>query len=265
MMNINIPFKDLLPVGVCSFSDISEFLIDCRAKARIPEGAKSVIVYLVPYFLGEENYIDLNISRYAVPPDYHTVVNKYLDEAVKELKKAFGEYDFQSFCDNSPVPEVRAAALAGLGLIGENGLLINEKYGSYVFIGEIVTDMEITPCENREVLNCPGCGKCKSACPSGALTEEFCKEKCLSHITQKKGELSEEEKLLIKANGCIWGCDKCQEACFLNKSVSITPIKEFIENAVSNFKEGDSLESRAFSWRGRQVIERNFKIMCCKE
>jgi len=91
------------------------------------------------------------------------------------------------------------------------------------------------------------------------------KGKCLSSITQRKGELTEAEKELIRKSGCIWGCDICQNVCPMNKNIKTTPIKEFYENAKGNYRnEADYNENRAFSWRKPEVINRNLKIMCCK-
>lgn len=263
-MNIFLPFSDLLPCGVCSFSDLADNLINCRAKSRLPEKSKSVIVYLFPYYLGKEFYKDSNISKYSVSEDYHNIVGEYLGKAMVELQKNYPDYNFQWFCDNSPIPEVTAAVNAGLGVKGLNGLLINEQYGSFCFIGEIVTDMEITPSlyKNGTCLNCQ---KCINMCAGKALGGIFSKDKCLSHITQKKGVLEAWEQELIKANGCAWGCDVCQDVCPMNNDVKITPVTEFIKSAKPVFIKGDSVEGRAFSWRGPQVIERNLAIICCKD
>lgn len=261
---MKIPFSDLLPFGVCDFSEVSKFLVNCSAKSRIPENAKSVIVYLFPYYLGEEFYKNSNISKYAVPQDYHLVLKKYLEKAAEELKEQNPDNEFQWFCDNSPLPEVYSAVLAGVGVKGENGLLINEKYGSFVFIGEIITDLSL-PKSKKSTESCLKCGICKRICPGEALDGSFDKEKCFSHLTQKKGELSEDVKNHIKASGCIWGCDVCQNDCPMNRNIQITPIKEFLETARSMYVAGDSIENRAFAWRGKDVIERNLKIMCCKD
>ena len=121
----------------------------------------------------------------------------------------FPENSFSAFVDNSPIPEVKTAALAGLGVVGENGLLITEEFGSWVFIGEIVTDLFIE-CEEREIKSCIKCGKCKKVCPA--------KNECLSAVSQKKGELSSEEERLLKENNIVWGCDICQEVCPLQVS-----------------------------------------------
>ncbi len=265
MMDIKLPFGDTLPCGVCEFSVFSQNLINCRAKARIPENAKSIAVYLFPYYLGEDYYKASNISKYAVPEDYHIIASRYLETAVQELKNTYPRYRFEYFCDNSPIPEVRAAVLAGLGVEGENGLLINEKYGSFCFIGEIVTDMEISPsCVSEK--ECLKCKKCEKACPGKAIEDgAVSREKCFSDITQRKKALPEELQKFIAESGCIWGCDICQDVCPMNKSISVTPVKEFFLSAKPTYASGDSIENRAYAWRGNDVIERNFKIMCCKE
>lgn len=107
-----------------------------------------------------------------------------------------------------------------------------------------------------------GCMECMSACPVGAITgKEIIKEKCLSFLSQKKGELDEETKALIEKTGCAWGCDICQKVCPYNKNAEITPIKEFIGTAVPFVTKETEIENRAFSWRGRAVIERNLDIL----
>lgn len=255
-------YSDVLPMGVCSFKNLQNNLIPCRAIERIPKNAKSVIVVLFPYYLGEKFYENLNISKYAVPEDYHIICGEYLKKITKSLEELYPQNNFQFFCDNSPVNEVKAATLAGLGVKGENSLLINEKYGSFCFIGEIVTDLEI-PCEDKEIESCKKCGLCKKKCINQAITTYGVeKEKCLSETTQKKGELTESEEKLIKKSGCIWGCDICQDICPMNKNIEHSPIKEFYETAKSTYNgDEDYNKSRAYSWRKKDVINRNLKIV----
>ena len=257
-----LPYSDVLPMGVCDFRSLENNLIPCRASERIPRNAVSVIVVLFPYYLGEEYYKNLNISKYAVPEDYHVICGKYLKEITLFLRESYPDNDFQYFCDNSPVNEVMAGCLSGLGVRGENSLLINEKYGSFCFIGEIITDLKIE-CEERKPKACNKCGLCRKKCKPGAITGVgIDKEKCLSEITQKKGVLSEEEEALVKKSGCIWGCDICQDVCPMNKNIEKTPVKEFYENAKSTYNgDEDYNKSRAFSWRKKEVINRNLKIM----
>lgn len=261
---MNLPFSDILPCGICSFSGVGE-LLECRAKQRIPQNAKSVIVYLFPYYLGEEYYEKSNISKYAVPCDYHIVVAEYLEKICATLKEKYPQNIFEPFCDNSPIREVEAGCICGLGVKGRNGLLINEKYGSFCFIGEIVTDLE---CEYSlpEDRTCLSCGLCEKKCPGKALGGyKVSEERCLSAITQKKGVLFPCEQKLIKESGVIWGCDVCQNVCPMNKGVSVTPIKEFFKTAKPVYEPCDNIENRAFNWRGKKVIDRNLEIICCKE
>lgn len=166
--------------GFCAFDLVKERLLPCRALRRLPKNAKTVILLLFPYKVRDAH--PENICRYASVPDYHDITQKYLLNITDDLKKEFPEYKFESFADNSPIPEVSAAAAAGLGVYGENGLLINKTYGSWCFICEIVTDLEI-PAENH-FKKCPVCGNCKKACPRGDL-----EGKCLSAVTQQKKSL----------------------------------------------------------------------------
>ena len=250
-----------LPYGFSAFSDVSDSLIPCRAKERIPENAKTVISVLFPYYLGEKAYENSNVSRYAVSEDYHNITGRIINEIKESLMKVFPDNKFEAFVDNSPLPEVRCAVNAGLGVMGINNLFISPVYGSWVFLGEIVTDREFPLSEKKPSL-CIGCMKCKTACPVNAITgKEIIKEKCLSFLSQKKGELDEETVRLIEGTGCAWGCDICQKVCPYNKNAEITPIKEFFSTAVPFVTKETEIENRAFSWRGKAVIDRNLDIV----
>ncbi len=254
-------FNDTAPVwGICPFSAIKDSLIDCRAKSRLPQNSRSVIMFAFPYLLEDEYYKNSNISKYSVPADYHPIVYARLERAVKNLKEKYPDEEFVFFADSSPIPEVRAACISGIGTIGTNSLLITEKYGSFVFLGEIVTTMVLAGSDG-ELTGCLKCGKCTQACPGSAIHDgKIDREKCLSYITQKKGDLTEEEKKMIRQSGCIWGCDICQNVCPLNKGASKTAIAEFKETAVARAQDVDSIEGRAFAWRGEKVIKRNIDL-----
>ena len=124
--------------GAVSFSGCLP-LLPCRAAERLPENAKSVIVCVFPYYTEDDG--PRNISRYAAVPDYHRVAGELLERACQELSGMFPN-TFVSFADNSPIREVDAALRAGHGVLGKNSLLIHPVYGSWVFLGAIVTDME---------------------------------------------------------------------------------------------------------------------------
>lgn len=239
--------------GICNFEDVKDNLLPCAAQKRLPNDPKRIIVVLFPYKV--ERQPPQNISRYAAVPDYHTVCGEMLEKATRQLQTLFPDNRFAWFIDNSPIPEVQAAVLAGLGVKGDNGLLINPTYGSYVFIGEIVTDL-ILPYTSFNK-KCPGCGRCQKACPK--LSDD--KQGCLSHITQKKQGLSQQETALIKKHKTIWGCDICSECCPLNQNTKLTPIKAFKDGYRPYYRPGDDIKGRAYAWRGEKPILRNYKIV----
>ncbi len=228
---------------------------------------KSVIVCLFPYFI---NFSKGNLSRYAAIPDYHTIIHKYLETLAHNAELT----DFEIFSDISPYNERLLAACAGLGVIGKNGLLINEKYGSYVFVGIIVLNsLKLESDKPLTENHCLDCGKCLKACPGKALNDYGIDiSKCLSEITQKKGDLNENEKKLIIKTGMVWGCDVCSEVCPMNIRVGETPLPEFKENIISSLylKDIDTLSNkeflqkyadRAFIWRGKKILLRNCGVL----
>lgn len=238
-------------VGFCDFSLVKNHLLPCAAARRIPENAKTVIVCLFPYKVKETP--PKLLSRYAAIPDYHGICGNILQSVCEELKTEFTDFSFEFFIDNSPLPEVETAVSAGLGVRGKNGLLINKKYGSFVFIGAIVTDMKI-PCKLAKKKDCINCGKCISACPVGCD-----KTRCLSDLSQKKGELSPEQSALLRENKILWGCDICAEICPMNKGKSLTEIKEFIEGYRDTYDENEDPTHRPYNWRGEKPIKRNYQ------
>ena len=167
--------------------------------------------------------------------------------------------------DSAPINEVKAAAYAGLGVQGDNGMLINEKYGSYVFIGAIYTDAVFEYADDNTSY-CPHCGKCREACPMKNGRE------CLSAVTQKKGELTEAEISYIRQYGSAWGCDICADACPFSKKAAKTPIQFFYEDrtpyltsATLDAMTDEQFAERAYAWRGKAVIERNLELLQDKE
>lgn len=231
---------------------------------KIMDSAQSIIVFVCPYFSGDD---DGNISLYARGYDYH-IVMKSISQNLEQILTQHG-YSTMSLCDNSPLPERYLAKKSGLGMLGKNKSFIHPTYGSYVFIGCILTDCPIPP-DAPYPSDCIGCDKCIKSCPAGALTQTGVDgEKCISHITQKKGELSKSEEALLIDNNCLWGCDICQEVCPHNKNIQKSTLPEFTQDLIYNLPEVDNLSNRefkqkygknAFSWRGKSVIVRNNKL-----
>lgn len=242
--------------GVISIKECK--IINDPLYQRTVDFAKSVIVFLMPYYTADN--VKGNISLYCVPKDYHLYFSRLRENISEMLYRKYPENRFELLSDHSPIDETTAACNCGLGIIGDNTRLINEKYGSFVFIGEIYTDA-ILQSEFSEARNCEHCGICKSACP--------CKDsECLSSFTQRKGELSEFEISLMKKLNTAWGCDLCQIVCPHNKNISPTPIEFFNNDKIHTLTpeilanmSKDELKERAFGWRGRKTIERNIKLL----
>lgn len=235
-----------------------------KAEALIPHAA-AVLVAAFPYFTGKTAG---NLSVYARGADYHSVLRARLGTICNFINSVYPEYSFLAGADSSPLPEREAAWLAGIGLQGAHRLLILPPYGSYVFLGTILTDAPLPIDEVSPAPPCMGCGRCRSACPTGALE---CKGICLSELTQKKGALTAEEEDLLKAHPYLWGCDLCQSACPYNRDPKILPLPEFeadylpdltaeMVDGLTNREFKERFGHRAFAWRGAAVLRRNLEL-----
>ena len=226
---------------------------------------RSVILFLLPYYTGETE----NISRYAASLDYHLAIREVGKRLSDHLLAHFPNAKMKIFGDHSPIAERHAALISGLGIAGDSGLLINEKYGTYIFIGDMITDIspsELGETSIRPSISCSHCGACKKSCPTGILRGEG--SDCLSAITQKKGELSDAEESMIREYNTVWGCDICQVSCPHNKKPIKTPLYFFYINRIDNLTKEildnmskEEFKSRAFAWRGKKTVERNLEIL----
>ena len=171
LKKFNIELISSLKLSECEIK--KPYLIE---REGITDG--SVVIFAVPY-LSKEAFGERNISSYAVSRDYHIFFNLLFEKVIGELKLHYPEHKFAGFTDHSPINEIVAAAKAGLGIIGENHMLITKKYSSYIFIGEIITDAFL-PSLSGAPESCEKCGICKRACPVNLNVEG-----CLSALTQK--------------------------------------------------------------------------------
>ena len=202
----------------------------------IMENAKSIIVCVFPYHI-EDKY-ESNISRYCYGMDYHLVIKEKLNEICEEIKSVDEKFEYRVFADNGPLVDRYLAYLAGIGYYGVNNNLITDKYGSYVFIGYIVNNYDLEA-DNPTNKTCIKCNKCVKYCPGNALEGNYKMnpKKCLSYITQKKEELTLEEKDKMKKNKLIFGCDICQIVCPHNKDICESNIEEFTTDLITNLDE----------------------------
>lgn len=207
-------------------------------------------------------------SKYTLGLDYHNVIKKYLEEICYYIKELGGEAI--SFVDNNPLPERYIAYLSGIGFIGKNNTLITEKYGSFVFLGEIIMNLEV-PWDTPLDKNCYGCDLCIKHCPNHVIIEKefFNSNSCISYITQKK-EMGSSDMDIIE--GKIFGCDVCQDVCPHNTHAETSNIVEFYPKEYmtnTSLLELIKLDNKTFKekyhnhscgWRGKNIIIRNALI-----
>jgi len=237
-------------------------------------GSKTVITAGLAYGQGEPDYDRIlrgSISCSAWGRDYHRVLAFKLEQLADFIREASGSARLKCFVDTGPPVDRALAVEAGLGWSGKNCALINPQFGSWVFLGQLYTDLVLEPDLPLE----QGCGECDSclrACPTGALLEAHVLDpfRCLSYLTQMKGFVPLEFRKLMGKR--IYGCDTCQAVCPVNKSAAKGKTEDFKFNlgqsrpgllellSLTNREFKQIFADSAAAWRGRTVLQRNALI-----
>ncbi len=169
------------------------------------------------------------IARYAQGADYHDVIGKKLEKLGEFLKTLFPELIWKSYVDTGPILERSYAARAGLGWIGKNTCLINDGLGSYFFIGEILSNLELPSAYGPLPLDlCGSCTRCLEACPTGAFEgpQILNANQCISYLTiEHKPAFTDEQTKMLGPH--VYGCDICQEVCPYNDRIPEATWPEF--------------------------------------
>lgn len=250
-------------------NEFEEESVDKRINPFIymPEG-KSIISIAFPYLFDLGTSESVHFSKYTLGRDYHAVITEYLGKICNFIESIGGKAT--CFVDSNALPERYIAYNSGVGFIGKNNILITEKYGSYVFLGEIITNLIIEPDDPLEQ-KCGNCKSCLDACPTNSIMEGLQglnnnANICLSYITQKKDI---EDSWFEKINGRLFGCDTCQRVCPYNKEIEVSSIKEFkpyehmikvdLQTLVSMNNElfRDKYKITSSGWRGKNILKRN--------
>lgn len=212
---------------------------------------------------------DAHFSVYVRGRDYHQVAAGYLESICSFLRER--GYSAQAYVDSNELPERLIAALAGLGWLGRSGLLITRRYGTYVFLGEIRTNLSLPPSQTfvapGDYSACGDCTRCLKACPVGILGPRYVEtRRCLSSVTQQKTH-SPEELLLL--DGRLFGCDTCQRVCPWNQEkagLGLAPFKPYDHMVRPDLEQLVHLSKAEFrslyaptsaGWRGKAVLEKN--------
>ena len=285
-LNLNIDSVGIAPIGPYGelkkilmarvnsnhLTGLEEQNIELRTDPTLTMAeAKSIIVCLFPYYIGEQ--LESNLSKYTYGKDYHIVIKEKLDNIGQFLTNKIEGFKFQSYVDTGPLSDRYLAYLAGLGYFGINSHIITDKYGSYVFIGYIINNYYFEPDKPIEK-TCIKCGDCIKMCPGQIILGNFDIDPrmCRAYITQIKRELRDDEIEVLKKGTLIYGCDVCQEVCPHNREIKTTNIDTFKENLIFNLSEEDlrnisnkefirRYKDRAFAWRGKNILLRNLEIM----
>ncbi|PIS41845.1 MAG: tRNA epoxyqueuosine(34) reductase QueG, partial [Candidatus Kerfeldbacteria bacterium CG08_land_8_20_14_0_20_42_7] len=201
-------------------------------------GAQSMVIVALNYFQGNpppEIVQDPSrglIARYAWYPEYHDVLKKKLEELVAYLRQEYKKYfSYKIYVDTGPILERFWAQKSGLGFIGKNSNLIFWKYGSYVFLGEVLLDIALPEIMQHSIGSCGTCAACIDACPTHAIVQPKVVDarNCVSYLTiEHKGVIAKELRPCL--GNRIFGCDICQEVCPWNskaKQVGNLPLPDW--------------------------------------
>ena len=212
------------------------------------------------------------VSNYAWSSDYHRRMKGILYELSSLIEQSAGEGSTRVVCDTAPLAERAFAARAGLGWVGKHTNLIDPLFGSFVFLGEIVTSVAFEPDEALRK-NCGSCRRCIDVCPTGALRGDYTIDatRCISDLTQRTDGIPREMRALIGT--WVWGCDLCQLICPPTQQAGFTSsadnsaisqdaatplLVRLLRLRSSEFRR--IFAPTAIGWRGAAVLRRNAAV-----
>ncbi len=253
----------------------AEYARGASDASALLEGARSVICIAMPYGAPAprtEAPLRGRVSNYAWSPDYHRELRALLRSVASEIDASAGASVTAIACDTRPLAERAFAARAGLGWIGKHTNLISPEHGSFVFLGEIVTTLEL-PADAPLRKSCGSCERCVDACPTSALRGDYTIDatRCISDLTQRTDAIPRALRPLV--GDWVWGCDICQSVCPPNARVARPaaarwspresdaarpPLVALLRLGSSRFKR--RYRSTAMGWRGAAVLRRNAAV-----
>lgn len=260
-----------------TYPDFTERAIDKRTdpQALLP-GAKSLISIAVSYLTDDPAHPKMRgeprglVSRYAWGRDYHPILKEKVDSMVHFLQQRVDHpVETRSYVDTGPPVDRAFARRAGIGWYGKNACIYVPDHGSWVFLAEIVTNVQLTP-DSPVHKSCGTCDRCIRACPTGAIERPFWvnPKKCLSYITQMPGMIPREFRKAMGRH--LWGCDICQIVCPWNWEAKAEGHEAFKPSdalgarpalipllTITNSQFRKTFGPTAMAWRGKKIIQRN--------
>ena len=237
---------------------------DMRADPRsLLSSAKSIISVGLIYNTDYPYSTDVKfggrgwVSRYAWGEDYHHVLERRLQTLVDALHKDLGVFEAKICVDTAPLLERAYAYRAGLGWVGHNTCLINQQLGSWIFLGELLTSLDLQP-DQPAPFRCGSCTRCIDACPTDALVPNEQRDgpaytlnsnQCIAYWNiELRGSLPEDARSAM--GGQLFGCDICQDVCPWNSRAAVTEADEFQpQNALPELEEVAALSPDEFDRR----------------
>ncbi|MGE8205900.1 tRNA epoxyqueuosine(34) reductase QueG [Heyndrickxia sp. NPDC080065] len=200
--------------------------------------------------------------------DYHAILREKLKLLEQFILEKAPQARFKSMVDTGELVDRAVAERAGIGWSGKNCSIITPEFGSYVYLGEMITSLPFEPDEPMED-QCGSCNKCIDACPTGALVQggQLNAQRCIAFLTQTKGFL--EEEFRVKLGNRLYGCDTCQTICPKNKGMDFHFHEEMEPDpekakpklvpllSISNRDFKENYGPMSGSWRGKKPIQRN--------
>lgn len=259
----------------------SEMIRDFCTPSRSLPGAKSIVCTATAYFSDDEAH-DPNapglrgaVSRYAWGADYHRTVGKRMRRLADFIRGEFPGTDCLACVDTGPLVDRAAAVRSGIGWFGKSGNVLTREFGSWVFLAELITTLELEPDVPLQK-NCGECAVCIERCPTSAIGADGAIDarRCISDLTQSKRPIPREFRKFI--GNRIWGCDDCQTVCPVNhrKEGAVSPggeefrplahigtsvdLPSVLRMTKAQFRRW--FGPTAMAWRGKAVLQRNAAV-----
>jgi len=250
---------------------------NCRPQLALPN-ARSIVCTATSYYADVKTHdptasgLAGAVSSYAWGLDYHKVIGRRLRALADFIEREFAGSLCLSCIDTGPMVDRAAAVRAGIAWFGKNGNVLTKRFGSYVFLAELLTTLELEPDEPLQT-NCGSCTECIAQCPTGAIGPEGAVDgrRCLSDLTQMKGPIPLEYRRAL--GNRLWGCDDCQTCCPVNGRQAAASHPEF--SPLAHIGTAMDLPSvllmttaqfrrrfgpTAMAWRGKAVLQRNAAV-----